>query len=129
MTRSDDEVAAALRALRGAPADDAAALERLHGRIMAGAEPGLRARRVVRRRGGVLAIAGSWSRAAVPIGIAASFAAGVMLTRMQPVAEVAPETPVTLFAAATGSVRGTQLMESAVETPAPEALLYQTVPQ
>ncbi|MBI2796704.1 MAG: hypothetical protein HYX65_08380 [Gemmatimonadetes bacterium] len=138
MKQRDDDVVAALKALRGEPMNDEAAFERLHGRIMARAAPALRARRgAVRRRRSALDIAGAWSRAAVPIGIAASFIAGVIVTRVAPapvvetatVAEAMAETPVTLFTAATGAVRDGQLVETAVGTTAPEALLYQAVPQ
>ena len=137
MNQRDEGTVAALKALGGESRNDDATLERLHGRILARAEPALRARRLVRRRLGVLDIAGTWSRAAVPIGIAASFIAGVLMTRAVPaatletatVAEASPETPVTLFAAATGAVRDAQLLESAVGTTAPEALLFQVVPQ
>ena len=140
MNERDEDVGAALGALaarRDEPQDRDAMLERLHGRILARAEPVLRARRLARRRPGLLDIAGTWSRAAVPIGVAASFIAGLLVTRVAPtsavetatVAETSSETPVTLFAAATGTVRDAQLVEAAVGTMAPEALLLQVVPQ
>lgn len=145
MTRQDeDTVMAALRAsdrrraggATGASHDDAA-LERLHASILSRAEPMLRARRVVGRRRGLLDVAGAWSRAAVPFGVAASLVAGILLTRAQPLpvveavtmADATMDTPVTLFTAATGSVRATQLLESSVGSTSPEAVLYQAVPQ
>ena len=144
MTQHDENVMVALKATdrrRAGTSHDDAALERLHGRILAQAEPMLRARRsanALGRRRGLLDVAGAWSRAAVPIGVAASFVAGLMLTRVDPstitepatsIAESTAETPVTLFAAATGSGRATQLLESAVGSTSPEAVLYQAVPQ
>ena len=73
----------------------------------------------------------------MPIGIAASVVAGFIVMQVAPpatvetavVAEASPDVPVTLFTTATGGVRDGQLVESAVGTTAPEAILYQLVPQ
>ena len=146
MTHDDEtRVREALKAMdrrsAGLAGDDEV-LERLHATIMARADLVLRARRLRHaqahsqgRGRGLLELAGAWSHAALPIGVAASFVAGLVLMRAEPVAgveavaESAAETPATLFAAATGSVRSTQLLESAVGSTSPEAVLYQVVPQ
>ena len=147
MTHDDDTVVAALKAMdrrragTSRTSQDDVALERLHAQIMAGAELVLRARRAriaFGRRRGMLEVAGVWSHALLPIGVAASFVAGIVLTRVDSsaitepamtITEATAETPVTLFAAATGSARATQLLESAVGSTSPEAVLYQAVPQ
>jgi hypothetical protein len=111
---------------RRAPAASSVADDELRGRILRAARPEL-----VRIAGGRSwwEWTAAWSRVAVPVGLAASLAAGALLARTSTVATTGDTESSVILGAATGAAGGTELGDQFVAQANDNWLLTQALGQ